>query len=202
MLYRNIYRGEFKFPKWTSLELRRFISRLLDTNPETRITIDEIMKDPWFKNGYKEVKVQPLDFEMIEEPQSNVRLNAFDLISFSSGCDLSGLFNDVDFFTQREQFISAEKPWKIIERTRDEVDKMGNVKVISTSESGIRLEHQGSNLVIAIDIHPLTEKLVVVVVNRRELNAESSDEIWIGKLKPSLSDLVYNSESDIAVDSE
>ncbi|KAK8682575.1 hypothetical protein V6N13_054959 [Hibiscus sabdariffa] len=202
MLYRKIYRGDFKFPKWTSLELRRFISRLLDTNPETRITIDEIIKDPWFKNGYKEVKVQPLDFEMIEEPQSNVRLNAFDLISFSSGCDLSGLFNDVDFFTQREQFISAEKPWKIIERTRDEVDKMGNVKVISTSESGIRLEHQGSNLVIAIDIHPLTEKLVVVVVNRRELNAESSDEIWIGKLKPSLSDLVYNSEIDIAVDSE
>ncbi|KAF2305234.1 hypothetical protein GH714_003254 [Hevea brasiliensis] len=29
----KIYRGQFKFPKWTSPDLRRFSSRLLDTIP-------------------------------------------------------------------------------------------------------------------------------------------------------------------------
>ncbi|KAE8702908.1 CBL-interacting serine/threonine-protein kinase 14 [Hibiscus syriacus] len=196
MLYRKIFRGEFNFPKWTSPQLRRFISRLLDANPETRITIAAIMKDPWFKNGYKAITVYPEDYEMKEETQSNARLNAFDLISFSLGFDLFGLFNDVDFSIQRERFLSAETPWTIIERIGEEVEKIRNLEVIRMTESKIRLEHQGSNLVIAIDIHRLTDKLVVVEVNRRELKAGSSDKIWNDKLKPRLSDLVYNSGSE------
>ncbi|KAJ6745124.1 CBL-INTERACTING SERINE/THREONINE-PROTEIN KINASE 14 [Salix purpurea] len=55
-MYKKIYKGEFHCPKWMSTDLKRFLSRLLNTNPETRITIDEILKDPWFKRGkHKEV---------------------------------------------------------------------------------------------------------------------------------------------------
>ncbi|KAL2509806.1 CBL-interacting serine/threonine-protein kinase 11 [Forsythia ovata] len=43
-------------PKWTSPELKRFLTRILDPNPNTRITIHEILNDPWFKKGYKEIK--------------------------------------------------------------------------------------------------------------------------------------------------
>ncbi|KAJ4978538.1 hypothetical protein NE237_009318 [Protea cynaroides] len=50
-LMTNIFRGQFGCPKWFSPDLRRLLSRLLDTNPETRITIDEILDDPWFKTG-------------------------------------------------------------------------------------------------------------------------------------------------------
>ncbi|KAJ6696579.1 hypothetical protein OIU85_002975 [Salix viminalis] len=50
-MYKKIYKGEFQCPKWMSTDLKRFLSRLLNTNPETRITIDEILKDPWFKKG-------------------------------------------------------------------------------------------------------------------------------------------------------
>ncbi|KAK8631307.1 hypothetical protein V6N13_080061 [Hibiscus sabdariffa] len=196
MTYRKIFRGEFKFPEWTSPDLRRLISRLLDTNPETRISIDEIMRDPWFMKGYKEIQVQPEDYEMKKEAQSNVRLNAFHLISFSLGFNLFGLFNDVDISVQRERFISAETPWKIIERIGEEVERMRNVEVTSMTESAIRLEHKDINLVIVIHIHRLTEKLVVVEVNRWELNARLSDKFWNDKLKPRLSDLVYNSETE------
>ncbi|CDY54010.1 hypothetical protein HID58_062574 [Brassica napus] len=45
-MYRKIYRGEYRCPRWMSPDLKRFVSRLLDINPETRITIDEILKDP------------------------------------------------------------------------------------------------------------------------------------------------------------
>ncbi|XWS35398.1 hypothetical protein CRYUN_Cryun21dG0122900 [Craigia yunnanensis] len=96
VLYRRIYKGKFRFPKWTSPDLRRFLCRLLDTNPETRITVDEIINDPWFKKGYKEIKFYSEDFELKEENQSSQCLNAFDIISFSSGFDLSGLFKEGD----------------------------------------------------------------------------------------------------------
>ncbi|KAL2899946.1 CBL-interacting serine/threonine-protein kinase 11 [Bienertia sinuspersici] len=42
-LYRKIYRGDFRCPKFMSPELKNLLGRLLDTNPDTRITIQEIM---------------------------------------------------------------------------------------------------------------------------------------------------------------
>ncbi|XP_022761411.1 CBL-interacting serine/threonine-protein kinase 14-like [Durio zibethinus] len=195
VMYRRIYKGEFRFPKWTSPDLRRFISRLLDTNPETRITVDEIINDPWFKKDYKEIKFHTEDFELKEETQSSKCLNAFDIISFSSGFDLSGLFNEGEFSVRRERFISGEKPERILERIEEEVGRIENVKAKKRKERGIQLEGQNSNFVLAVDIHQLTEKLVVVQVGRREINAGPGGEIWKDKLKPKLSDLVYRAEA-------
>ncbi|KAI9094250.1 hypothetical protein K1719_026832 [Acacia pycnantha] len=39
-------------PLWVSALLRHLIKRLLDPNPETRITINEILKDNWFNKGF------------------------------------------------------------------------------------------------------------------------------------------------------
>ncbi|KAK7844666.1 cbl-interacting serine/threonine-protein kinase 11 [Quercus suber] len=112
VMYRKIYNGEFRCPKWTTPDLRRFISRLLDTNPETRITVDEIVRDPWFSKGYKEIKLVNDDvFSFKDDEDSNGKsLNAFDLISFSSGFDLSGLFGDPEI--SGERFMSEETPEK------------------------------------------------------------------------------------------
>ncbi|KAJ6765426.1 CBL-INTERACTING SERINE/THREONINE-PROTEIN KINASE 14 [Salix purpurea] len=55
-MYRKIYKGQYRFPKWTSPDLKSLLSQLLDTNPETRITIDMIINDPWFKKGFREEK--------------------------------------------------------------------------------------------------------------------------------------------------
>ncbi|KAG5222135.1 CBL-interacting serine/threonine-protein kinase [Salix suchowensis] len=60
-MYRKIYKGQYRFPKWTSPDLKSLLSQLLDTNPETRITIDMIINDPWFKKGFKEEKKLYLD---------------------------------------------------------------------------------------------------------------------------------------------
>lgn len=50
-MYKKIYRGEYRCPKWLSSDLKRFISRLLDANPKSRITVDTIIRDPWFTKG-------------------------------------------------------------------------------------------------------------------------------------------------------
>ncbi|KAM0061336.1 putative protein kinase CAMK-CAMKL-CHK1 family [Helianthus debilis subsp. tardiflorus] len=84
VMYRKIFKGDFRVPKWTSPELKRFLSRLLDTNPNTRITVDEILNDPWFKIGYKGDEFSSHHFE-IKDGDGGGNLNAFDIISFSSG---------------------------------------------------------------------------------------------------------------------
>ncbi|MBA0857362.1 hypothetical protein Goshw_011344 [Gossypium schwendimanii] len=195
VMYRRIYKGEFRFPKWTSPDLRRFLSRLLDTNPETRITVDEIITDPWFKKGYKETKFNAEDFELKGDIQGTKCLNAFHIISFSTGFDLSGLFNDADFSARREQFVSGEKPERIILRIEEEFRKIENVKAKKRKERGIYLEGQDSNLILNVDIHQLTEVLVVAEIRWREINVEPSSDVWKHKLRPRLSDIIYETEA-------
>ncbi|KAJ6365773.1 hypothetical protein OIU76_030532 [Salix suchowensis] len=78
-----------------------------------------IINDPWFKKGFKEEKKLYLDdfgFDKgFEEDEDQKSLNAFDIISFSSGFDLSTLFDGSDTTILTERFVSAEKPEKVME---------------------------------------------------------------------------------------
>uniref|UniRef100_A0A5B6ZCI9 non-specific serine/threonine protein kinase n=1 Tax=Davidia involucrata TaxID=16924 RepID=A0A5B6ZCI9_DAVIN len=189
MMYKKIYKGEFRCPKWMSPDLKRFLCRLLDTNPETRITIDEIIRDPWFKKGYKEVKFHDEDFDLKvdkEEQSVTTSLNAFDLISFSSGLNLSGLFDhSCNSADDGERFVLAEVPEKVIEKV-EEVAKEENLTLKRRKEWGVDLEGQNGNLVVGIEVYLLTDSLVVVEVRRRAGNAAVYNEVWKKKIKQRL----------------
>lgn len=103
VMYRKIYKGEFRVPKWTSPGLKNLLSRLLDTNPETRITVDDIINDPWFRVDYKQVQFHEEYLELKDDYEDddvddtssaegdNLKvMNAFDIISLSSGYNLGG----------------------------------------------------------------------------------------------------------------
>ncbi|XP_057972164.1 CBL-interacting serine/threonine-protein kinase 14 [Malania oleifera] len=198
VMYRRIYRGEFRCPKWTSPDLRRLLSRLLDTNPETRITVDEIVRDPWFHKGYREIKFhEEFDLKDNEHAENSKFLNAFDIISFSSGVDLSGLFRDSGTPAGGERFVSAEPPEKVIAKI-EEVAKAENVTVERKAEWRLQLVGQNGNLVASIVIYRLTEKLVVVDVKRMEVGVGPSEEIWKDKLRPQLSGLIYEPEASVS----
>ncbi|EMS52681.1 CBL-interacting protein kinase 22 [Triticum urartu] len=100
-MYRKIFSGRFRCPRWFSPELRSLIGRMLDPDADTRIKIGEIMEHPWVQQDGTS------SFDIIRAPSSDpspevmkweaemeqVReLNAFDIIALASGCDLSGLF--------------------------------------------------------------------------------------------------------------
>lgn len=199
VMYRKIYKGDFRFPRWTSPDLRRLISSLLDTNPETRITVDEILKDPWFGKGYEEIKFHFEDFELkdLRDGDNDTSLNAFDLISFSSGFDISGLFSKSEISDCGERFISAETPETIIEKV-EEIAKAENVAVMEKKSWGAKLAGQNGNFVVMIGIYRLTEELVVVELNLRQRQSECSQRIWKDKLRPQLSCLIYRPEEDVA----
>ncbi|XP_018819283.1 CBL-interacting serine/threonine-protein kinase 14-like [Juglans regia] len=194
VMYRKINKGDFRFPKWTSPDLRRFISRLLDANPETRITVDEIIRDPWFKKGYKEVefhdeKDDGFALKDHGDDENSKYVNAFDLISFSTGFDLSGFFNDPETSLGGERFMSEERPERIIQRI-GEMSETENV-VVRRKDWGAKLEGQNGDLVVTIQIYRLTDSLVVVEIQGRERAVGSGQQIWKDKLRPQLADLIY-----------
>lgn len=192
-MYRKIYKGEFRCPKWTSHGLKLLLTRLLDTNPETRISIEQIRNDPWFRKGYKEVKSQFGDeFELKNSSDVNRDgkfLNAFHIISLSSGVNLSGLLKSLGGkeTVDVERFVSASSPESITQRI-EEVAKAEGMRVTGKNGAGVRVEGQNGKFVLATEINRLTEKVVIVEVKRKEIGAGPDGEIWKLKFKPQLSE--------------
>lgn len=109
----TIDNADFSCPSWFPMGAKSLINRILDPNPETRITIEQIRDDEWFKKGYNPVRVVESEdvnledinaaFDDDEEQQANQEggnedmspliLNAFDLIVLSQGLNLSSLFD-------------------------------------------------------------------------------------------------------------
>ncbi|XP_059636247.1 CBL-interacting serine/threonine-protein kinase 21 isoform X2 [Cornus florida] len=111
-LYRKIFNAEYRFPAWFTESQKRLISRILDPNPKTRITIPEIIEDRWFQTNYEPaVRIESdenidlddvhVSFNSIKEnetetkiPHNSSFINAFQLIAMSQDLDLSGLFEE------------------------------------------------------------------------------------------------------------
>ncbi|XP_038993002.1 CBL-interacting serine/threonine-protein kinase 11-like [Hibiscus syriacus] len=187
VMYKKIYKGEYSCPKWMSSGLKRFLSRLLDTNPETRITIHEILKDPWFsKGGYEEPKFHVKHDKDVFLLQVS-SLNAFDLISFSSGLDLSGLFEDArDSASECEHLVSRESPEKLVEMVEEVAKGERLLRVKRKKEWGVELEEENGNYGIAVAVYRLTGELVVVEAKRTCGDAQRYRDTWNNKIKPAL----------------
>ncbi|KAK1428609.1 hypothetical protein QVD17_17448 [Tagetes erecta] len=191
MMYKKIYKGEYRCPKWMSPDLRRLLSRLLDTKPETRITVDEIKSDPWFKKGLNDLKHDPdlPDLETItkhELENKSMTLNAFDIISFSSGLNLTPLFAGTSVSQgEGERVVVAESPENVITRV-EEIVKDVNGRVSKRKEFGVDLIGRNGKDVIGIEVFRLTENLVVVEVQSSGGSTHFYDELWNNKIRSEL----------------
>jgi carbon catabolite-derepressing protein kinase len=199
VLYRKIYRGQFRLPKWISCDLKNLLSRLLDTNPKTRITVDEILEDPWFNSGGFKLDRVLVKCEVEEENRTGFkRMNAFDLISFSTGLDMSGMFEENDGSGLAERVVSAEVPGRILERVAEVVK--GTKVVVKGMENcgGAKLEGQEGNLIALVVFYRLTDELVVVEMKKRGKGEEYSAQLWKNKLKPLLVELAQKQELPVS----
>ncbi|CAN8316129.1 unnamed protein product [Cochlearia groenlandica] len=235
VMFKKIYKGQFRCPKWFSPELTRLLTRILDTNPETRITIPEIMKHRWFKKGFKNVKFYiendklcreeddddndhdqddsssslssgrsstasegdaEFDVKRVDSMPRPASLNAFDIISFSSSFDLSGLFEEGG---GGARFVSAAPVVNIISKL-EEIAKVVNFTVRKKDWS-VRLEgcREGAKgpLTIKVEIFELTSSLVVVEVKKKGGNIEEYEEFCNKELRPQLEKLMHYQASEV-----
>lgn len=203
VLYRKIYRGQFRFPRWMSYDLRFLLSRLLDTNPSTRITVDEIYKNTWFNAGggeyrFNRVSVTESECEKQLGRTGFESLNAFDLISFSTGLDMSGLFEDPNGSDSAERIVSSVAPEEIMERV-EAVAEEGRVVVRREKNGGgAKLEGQDGNLIGIVVVYRLTDELVVVEMKRGEKGGKCGVQFWKDKLCPLLLELTSDLEEPVS----
>ncbi|XP_057435377.1 CBL-interacting serine/threonine-protein kinase 14-like [Lotus japonicus] len=193
VLYRKIYRGQFRFPRWTSPDLKNLLSRMLDRSHETRITIDEILEDPWFiAGGYIPDPVLVKE-KQCEDAQTGVDcLNAFDLISFSTGLDMSGMFVDPIGSDSVERVVSEAAAEGVVERVVAAAREAG--LVVKRKENEVKLEGHDDNLIALVVVYRLTDELVVVEMKRREKGCECGCKFWKDKLRPLLFELARKQE--------
>ncbi|KAL1559388.1 CBL-interacting protein kinase 18 [Salvia divinorum] len=154
-MYRKIAKGSYKCPNWFSSEVRRLLSKILDPNPNTRISIARIIEHPWFKKGLTpkhpvEIKAgmdkAAIEMDIVEktlelddmELAKPDNLNAFDIISLSSGFDLSSLFVSQDQ-KDNARFTSTSSAACIVSKLEDVAHQSG-FKLMKKERGSFKLE--------------------------------------------------------------
>ncbi|XP_062229186.1 CBL-interacting protein kinase 24-like [Phragmites australis] len=189
-LYEKITAAQYSCPYWFSPGAKSLIQRILDPNPITRITIEEIMGDPWFKKNYAAIRrgedenvslddVQAV-FDNIEDKYVSeevthkdgggpLMMNAFEMITLSQGLDLSALFDRQQEFIKRQTRFVSRKPAKTIVATIEVVSTSMGLKVHSQNYK-LRLEGASSNrmspFTVVLEIFEVAPSLFMVNVRK------------------------------------
>lgn len=217
-MYRKIRNAEFKCPSWFSSDVRRLITRILDPNPETRVSIQKIKENSWFKKRFdarqmnretetKELVPQDVNaafnFSQInpaEEKQETVKpanLNAFDIISLSPGFDLSGLFDEAD--SKREARFISIKPASAILSKLEEVAKKLRLKIKKKEGGTMKIEgSKGLKGILSIDaeIFEVACSFHLVEVSKTNGDTYEYNKLWNQDMRPALKDIVWAWQGD------
>ncbi|KAM5548186.1 CBL-interacting serine/threonine-protein kinase 6 [Rosa sericea] len=199
-MYRKIYRGDFKCPPWFSSEARRLVTKLLDPNPSTRISVSKIMDSSWFKKSVpktvKSFSKKEQEFDETSEKNSKQMetLNAFHIISLSEGFDLSPLFEEKKREEKEELRFATTRSASTVISKLEEVAKAGKFRV-KKSDSMVRLQGEESGrkgkLAIAAEIFAVTPSFLVVEVKKDNGDTLEYNQFCSKELRPALKDIVW-----------
>lgn len=188
-LYRKISAAEFSCPPWFSPEAKSLIRRILDPNPKTRINIEGIKNDAWFRRNYiavrhddeGEVNLDDVNavFDDIEEQYVSEQvegaaggpliMNAFEMITLSQGLNLSALFDRRQDYVKRQTRFVSRFPAKTIVAVIQEVAETMGLKVHARNYK-IRLEGVSSTkmgqFAVVLEVYEVAPSLFMVDVRK------------------------------------
>ncbi|KAF5816665.1 putative protein kinase CAMK-CAMKL-CHK1 family [Helianthus annuus] len=123
-MYKKMFNRDVMFPDWISKQPRVIIHKLLDPNPKTRMSIEQLLSVSWFK---KSLKPDPY-VELYDDKEEGVKcektMNAFDIISsLSSGLNLSGIFEEK--VRKERRFTSNAKAEEVKKRVVEVGGELG-----------------------------------------------------------------------------
>ncbi|KAF4364853.1 hypothetical protein G4B88_025572 [Cannabis sativa] len=190
VLYQKILKGETLIPKWLSPGAQNMIRKILDPNPVTRITMENIKSDEWFQqcyappNAYEEEEEEDTytdnddacsihhvtSEEENRTSDSPVLINAFQLIGMSSCLDLSGFFEKEDVSERKIRFTSNYSAKELLERIEDIVIEMGFCVQKKNGKLKVMQEHKGPNssgcLSVVAEVFEISPSLYVVELRK------------------------------------
>ncbi|XP_021822070.1 CBL-interacting serine/threonine-protein kinase 4-like [Prunus avium] len=197
-MYKKVQRREYEIPGWISKPAGRIIYQLLDPNPNTRLGIEALMEKAWFK------KSMDLGLTGAFEPEEEKSkcdvvpcgMNAFDIISMSSGLDLSGLF-EVDSRMER-RFTAEAEAETVVEKVAEVGERLGYKVEKGKSGVNVGLGKRGkgvmTKVVMAVEVKEVALSLVLVEVKMAEGGGVELDQevrLW-EELRAGLQDFVVS----------
>ncbi|XP_061364846.1 CBL-interacting serine/threonine-protein kinase 10-like [Gastrolobium bilobum] len=220
-MYRKISKAELKCPNWFPPEVCSLLGKILDPNPDTRISIVEIKEYGWFKKGPTARNKKPvvennsvsssgtslsgqneesdgLAAEAKEDSVVPVSINAFDIISRSAGFNLSRFFEDS--FYKREARFSSRLPASVIISKLEDIAKQLKLKIKKKAAGLLKLEgiDEGRKGILSIDaeIFEVTPSLHLVEVKKSNGDTLEYQKILKEDIRPALQDIVWVWQSD------
>ncbi|KAL1096437.1 hypothetical protein V6Z11_D06G222700 [Gossypium hirsutum] len=186
VLYQKIFKGDTRIPKWLSSGARNMIKRILDPNPNTRITMAGIKNDEWFKQDYSPAvpdddeedtyfddeafSMSEMAYDGNKSPESPTLINAFQLIGMSSYLDLSGFFEKEDVSERKIRFTSNHSAKDLVARIQDIATEMGFRVQMKNRRLKATREHRGQKCVgslsIAAEVIEISPSLYVVELRK------------------------------------
>lgn len=214
-MYRKVGKADFRCPHWFPPEARRLVTKILDPNPGTRISMSKIRESSWFRKGLnpKQNKIETESKDMATQatsgsgPQENssvaaevkqelvqlANLNAFDIISLSAGFDLSGFFEENS--QKREAKFTSRHPASAIITKLEEVAKLLKLKVMKKAGGVMKLERlkEGRKGMLSIDaeIFEITPNFHLVEVKKSSGDTLEYQKMMKEGIRPALQDIVW-----------
>ncbi|KMT05442.1 hypothetical protein BVRB_7g175690 [Beta vulgaris subsp. vulgaris] len=216
-MYRKIGKAEYKCPSWFPKDARRLLGKILDPNPDTRITMAKIKESSWFRKELSPKPVQPesdskevLDVETDGDPGPSrsstaaneesrqelikpAELNAFDIISLSCGFNLSGLFDDSSH--KKEARFTSREPASVIISKLTEMAKRLKLKVRRMDKGLLNFERttDGRKGAVSIDteIFEVTPSFYLVELRKANGDTLEYQKVVMEDVRPALKDIVW-----------
>uniref|UniRef100_A0A0D9XNC1 non-specific serine/threonine protein kinase n=1 Tax=Leersia perrieri TaxID=77586 RepID=A0A0D9XNC1_9ORYZ len=212
-MYRKIQHSEFRCPSWISRKLQKLLYKIMDPNPNTRISIQKIKESTWFRKGPEENRV--LKERTLNEsttrnvaptlgvrrkknahedvkPMSVTNLNAFEIISFSTGFDLSGMFIAKE--RRNEARFTSDKSASTIISKMEDVAKVLNLRVRKKDNGVVKMQgrKEGRNGVLQFDMEIFEVTNSYHIIEMKQTNGDPLEyrQLLEEGIRPALKDIV------------
>ncbi|CAL0317751.1 unnamed protein product [Lupinus luteus] len=222
-LYRKIGKAEFKCPDWFPQGIRSLLHKMLDPDPDTRISLIKIKKSSWYrkrlsstarqtiqegknKNGSPAVtnhfdqcdESDGLAGEARQEPLVPTIINAFDIKSLSPHFNLCRLLDDKN--PKRESRFTSRQSASAIFSKLEEIAKEFKLKINKRTEGLLKLEglNEGKKGILSIDaeIFEVTPSFHLVEVKKSSGDTLEYQKILNEEIRPALKDIVWVWQDD------
>ncbi|GJN14708.1 hypothetical protein PR202_gb01563 [Eleusine coracana subsp. coracana] len=187
-MYRKIARAEYRCPRHFSAELKELLYGILDPDPNTRMSISRLKRSAWYRNG-SESNLGSLRM---------TSLNAFDIISLSTGFDMSKLFEER--YGRREARFTSKQSATTVFAKLEEVARRLKLKLTNKDNGLLKLAtaKEGKKGVLELDaeIFQIAPSFLLIELKKTNGDTLEYQKLMKDDIKPSLRDIVWTWEGD------
>lgn len=214
-MYKKISKGEYRCPRYFSVALTELLNGILDPDPNIRMSTMRIKKSPWYRKpiGMAALKnvisdktfeattfglTCDVDYEKNQGSLSLTNLNAFDIISLSTGFDLSVLFDEK--YGRREARFTSKQSAATVFVTLNELARRLKLKFTKNDKGVLKLattkEGRKGMLELDIEIFEIAPSFLLVELKKTNGDTLEYQKLMKDDIRPSLKDIVWAWQGD------